>query len=171
MRTLPHIVRRDGLHTRAFDRRLEPACRGTPNPTRDRWPRTILLTRRAGECSAPHGTSTARAPNSPVRWGGGRDNHGGPGWQGKYEMKKLAAALVTAISTVLAMVAAPVVVATPAHATACGRGTAGISKRAAAPTRWGTRFWWYPRTSASNPVTRLMGSRTTHPAAIPASHP
>ena len=34
-------------------------------------------------------------------------------------MKKLAAALVTAISTVLAMVAAPVVSAPPAHATAC----------------------------------------------------
>ena len=34
-------------------------------------------------------------------------------------MKKLAAALVTAISTTLAIVAAPVVVAPPAHADAC----------------------------------------------------
>jgi hypothetical protein len=37
----------------------------------------------------------------------------------KYEMKKPAAALLTAISTALAMVAAPVILAPAAHATAC----------------------------------------------------
>jgi hypothetical protein len=54
-------------------------------------------------------------------------------------MKKLAAALVTAISTALATAAAPVIVAPPAHADACAdvHGRHVAAGGCTDPDRWG----------------------------------
>jgi len=44
-------------------------------------------------------------------------------------------------------------------------GPAGISTLAAAPTRWGTQFYWCPRSWVSHRATRLTARRITRPTA------